>query len=303
MTALKQPKVRTTALLLAGALALAWTLLLVRCAKPTPRSLGVATFNVEFFPQENTDVLRVAARLLDANAEVVALQEMTSREGIDLLVAATARLSRRRYGVVASDCVGSQPIETALLYDQRRLRLLASRTYPGLREDGDGACDPANRSATFGLFEDTAGHQLGLISVHLGAMPERRVVRAEQLDRVFRIAAALEAEFDVEVAILGDLNTTSVAEIDELARWAEFAGRGMPTRALRCSEYWLPEHGPDYLPALLDHALVSTPGWSNPQVGGMCAQLGCRPVPRDQMHADWATVSDHCPVRLDRWWE
>ena len=73
------------------------------------------------------------------------------------------------------------------------------------------------------------------------------------------------------------------------------------TGELACTEYYRPKHDSPYLPSHLDHVLVRDGAWGEAEVLGMCAQLKCEII-EGRMHPDYATVSDHCPVRIQGRW-
>ncbi len=101
--------------------------------------------------------------------------------------------------------------------------------------------------------------------------------------------------------VLGDVNSTGWlddrgGERGYITEGARRAGLTIATGALACTEFWRPPAG-GFAPSVLDHVLA-TPGAVRPaRVHGYCARLACRA--HDEPTAEYAAVSDHCPVTVD----
>jgi endonuclease/exonuclease/phosphatase family metal-dependent hydrolase len=258
--------------------------------------LRVGTYNIRRFGVEPTDMAELARVVREADADVLAVQEIQSEAKLRDLA---GRLPRR-YETVLSRCGGRSEMRLGFLYDPGRLTLERTREYPELDPDGRGACD-GERPAFLGVFR--AGRRtVSLLSVHFipGGEREKMTRRKEQWDKVHCIVAALRAEGG-DVVVLGDMNATGYlddahGERSFIDARAKEAGLDVATSALACSEY---ARRPDGVlgPNLLDH-VVATPHtvapWSA-AVRGYCAELRCAPHAGDPPR-EFARVSDHCPV-------
>lgn len=261
----------------------------------------VATFNIELFPSEHTDLDRVVDTMVAADADVMALQEIAHPLLLEIALASASREMGRELAVVRSACDSEGWFINALVYDAARWHPIATRDYPSLDPSGDAGCTRSEQSAVLGVFEDDDGHTLAAISVHLRAFPDGYALRKKQWARALEIARAVEEEFDAPTILMGDMNSTGFTgepseERDFVHDVVADAGFELVTSALPCSEYWRPDGGPEYVPSVLDHVVAAGGKWSAPEVQGYCARLACRPTPAAQMDDDFHHVSDHCPV-------
>jgi endonuclease/exonuclease/phosphatase family metal-dependent hydrolase len=261
----------------------------------------VATFNIEVFPSEHTDLDRVVDTIVAADADVMALQEIANPLLLQLTLASASQRTHRDLVVVRSVCDPQGWYVNALVYDAARWRPVVTRDYPALDPSGDAACTRGEQSALLGVFEDEDGHELAVLSVHLRAYPSGFPKRKKQWSRALEIARAVEEEFDAPTILMGDMNSTGFTgepseERDFVHDVVADAGFELLTSTLPCSEYWRTKGSPDYEPSILDHVVAAGGKWSQPEVQGYCARLACRPTPAARMDSDFHHVSDHCPV-------
>lgn len=265
----------------------------------------IGSFNIRYFPQPGTDLARVAELIAELDAEVFAVQEITDREAFERVLARASRATGRDYRLILTRCIDDQPapyLANGIVYDLKRLELLATRDFPQLLPDDGQRCGRWIQPGVAGVFEDLRGHRLAVMSVHFKPFPRNRRTRRVELSRALQLADTLASEFDARVVVLGDMNTTDDDEPSEFEQRARERGYALPTRSLNCTEYWRRPDESVYRPSRLDHAIVG-PDWSGrAEVLGMCADLACRPVVVEDMHSDFTRVSDHCPIRLRGTW-
>jgi endonuclease/exonuclease/phosphatase family metal-dependent hydrolase len=276
--------------LLLGALAL-----VAACSSP----VTVATFNIRLFPDPHTNHARVAERLAELEASVVAVQEIRDARALGAVLEDASRRSGRDYQLAIGPCGGEgTEITTGVVFDASVWQLLDHVGYPDLHPDG--ACG-LRQAGTLVMLEDRGGARLGVLSVHLRPFPREFDVRREQWARVLERLDELERHYDAPVLAMGDYNSTGFR--GEPAEEREFvegvvarAGYGLPTADLACTEYWRPtgDTGP-YQPSILDHVVTTRGAWQA-EVRGMCERLACSPTEAEAMDPDYFTVSDHCPV-------
>lgn len=267
------------------------------------REVRVATFNIELFPTMQTDFGRVAATIAEADADVVAVQEIRDEVPLDWVLAEASRATGRDYKAVLSPCLATRGWMTnGLVWDASRWSLVDLRHYPGLDPDGEGSCADG-QPGLLGVFEDGDGTRFAALAVHLPALPQRYEERRRLWPRVLEIQTRVEAELEVPVLALGDFNSTGVPEDREAERrfiedLVDAAGFELLTEDIDCTEYWHPT--PDaYHPSVLDHVVATSGDWSEARSLGLCRRLACEPVATREMDADYYRVSDHCPVVVD----
>ena len=267
----------------------------------------VATFNIEMFPKQATDLRRVAEQFVEIDADLIAVQEIRNAAALRIVVAWASAATGRDYAVVMSQCSGRPDFASpGLVYDTDRLTLLAHEDFPELDPDGRGECRFDAMPGVLGVFEDGTGETIAALSVHHRAFPSNYAQRKTQLRNTLKILADVEARYGAHAIALGDFNTTGFRgePEDERAGFmeaVEAAGVELLTGELACTEYYRPSNTRTYLPSQLDHVLVRDGAWADAEVLGMCQTLRCRPVD-GPMPDEYTVVSDHCPVRVHGRW-
>ena len=283
-------------------LLVAMALLLWWCHRPPPLVIG--TFNIRTFPDTRTDRAAVAAAIAELDADAFTVQEIQERgEFEDLLVRVNALTGRRYATAFAPYCrphKPDRPWSIGVVYDAARIDLITHRSLTG-----SATCPKGQPPGALALLQPHEGPPLALASVHFkaGGEPEQFEERSQQWAWLTAALPALRAELDAPIVIAGDVNSTGFLDpdhperrfIDDLLDTHDLA---LPTATIGCSEYWRPGRtsGP-YEASLLDHILLpSALTFSRPEVLGMCAALAC--APQQDAPPGYATISDHCPVRV-----
>lgn len=289
------PRPRRSPTLLA---ALVTCALLTACSAP----VTVATFNIRRFPEDATDRTRVAERLVELDASVIAVQEIRDARALGALLDDVSRHSGRDYQLLIGPCGGEGGehgmITTGVVYDASAFTVVEHAGYPDLQPEG--TCGPG-LAGTLAMLEDRRGRRLGVLSVHLHPFPDRFHLRQEQWARVLERLHEIERRHDAPVLALGDYNSTGFRgeppqERSFVEQTVAGAGYHLPTADLACTEYWRPRDDPgSYRPSMLDH-VVATRGQWQAEVRGMCERLACAPMDPAAMDPDFLHVSDHCPV-------
>jgi endonuclease/exonuclease/phosphatase family metal-dependent hydrolase len=272
---------------------------LAACSSP----VRVATFNIRLFPEPTTDPTAVAARIVELDASVIAVQEIRDARAFGAVLEDASRHTGRDYQLLIGPCGGDgRFITTGVVVDASTWQVLEHTGYPDLQPEGQGACG-RDQAATLAVLEDRGGRRLGVLSVHLRPFPGGFDTRREQWARVLERAGEIERRYDAPVLALGDYNSTGFRgeppeEREIVERTVADAGYRLPTADLACTEYWRPQGdtGP-YRPSMLDHAVASRGEWQA-EAHGMCRRLACAPMAPDAIDPDYLVVSDHCPVVL-----
>ncbi len=279
-------------------LALAAVALLGGCSTP----VRVATFNIRLFPELTTDRARVAERLIELDASVVAVQEIRDARAFGLVLEDASRYSGRDYQLLIGPCGGEgEYITTGVVVDANVWQVVEHTGYPDL--DPAGTCG-LRQAGTLVVLEDRGGRRLGVLSVHLRPFPAEFEVRRQQWARVLERLDEVERRYDAPVLALGDYNSTGFRgeppeEREFIERAVAEAGYRLPTAGLACTEYWMPRTDPShYRPSTLDH-VVATRGEWQAEVRGMCQRLACAETAPEAMDPDYFSVSDHCPVVIE----
>lgn len=283
-------------------LLLALPLTLAACREPAPLRLG--TYNIRNLGAEPTDLDRLADVILAARPDALALQEVISE---DAVVALEGRLAARgrRFAHALSRCGGKRSLHVGFLYDPRAVTLESLREFPSLDPAGGEACSGDDRSGLLAVFVHR-GRRVHALTVHLaaGGEPERVERRRRQWERLLTIARGLHEGGAARVIALGDANSTgwlddAHGERARITEGARAAGLTVATASLACTEFWRGPRG-RFEPSVLDHVLATPETQASAAVvHGYCARLACRPHPLDQPTAEYAVVSDHCPVTVD----
>lgn len=290
---------RTRLALLLGALSLA------PCRPPpSPR---VGTYNIRRLGVEATDLDALAEVVLAADADVLALQEVMTEAPL-VALESTLAARGRTFAHTLSRCGGRSEMRVGFLYDTARARLLRTREFAGLDPRAGDVCSDGDRSGLVGEFV-IADTRVDLMAVHFaaGGSLERSDARRAQWQRALDIVALLRREGSRRVVLMGDANSTGWndnrhAERDFIEASTRDAGLDLASRPLPCSEYWRPDRH-SLVPSVLDH-VVATPDTVRPatlRVRGYCERLACRSISRDETPAEYAHVSDHCPVTVGLW--
>ncbi len=285
--------------MLARSSMLAALALLAGCSSP----VTVATFNIRFFPEPGTDLDRVAERLVELDASVIAVQEIRDARAFGEVLEDASQHTGRDYHLLIGPCGGEgEYITTGVVVDASTWTVLEHTGYPDLHPEGEGTCG-RNQAGTLVMLEDRSGKRLGVLSVHLRPFPKDFDVRREQWARVLERMGEIERRYDAPVLALGDYNSTGfrgepAEERPFVERTVADAGYQLTTAGLACTEYWRPKDDPGpYRPSMLDHAVATRGEWQA-EVHGMCQRLACAPMDPDAIDPDYLVVSDHCPVVL-----
>lgn len=280
-------------------LALAALLLLAACSSP----VTIATFNIRLFPEPSTDPTRVAERIVELDASVIAVQEIRDARGLGAVLEDASRHTGRDYQLLIGPCGGEgEHITTGVVVDASAWTVLEHTGYPDLQPEGEGSCGRP-QAGTLVVLEDRGGRRLGVLSVHLLPFPDGFDARREQWARVLERLDEIERRYDAPALALGDFNSTGfrgdpTEERPFVTGVVAEAGYQLPTADLRCTEYWRPKDDPGpYRPSVLDHAVATRGEWQA-EAHGMCRRLACEPMDPEAIDPDYLVVSDHCPVVL-----
>jgi endonuclease/exonuclease/phosphatase family metal-dependent hydrolase len=281
---------------LLAALAVRWW-----CGGGEPeRPLRVGTFNIRSFPDDETDLARVAERIAEMDADLFAIQEVRGLDALDQVLAdASARTGRDLARSTATYCATDR-FRIAVVYDRARLRVIEERPLTSRRR-----CSTGQPSAHLVLFEAAGGERIGMVATHLksGGGEEEARRRRRQWRELVATVESLRRELGAPIVVAGDFNSTGWhddrhgerSDIDELLRGTDLR---LVTGELACTAYWRPGGGDTYAPSTLDHILLAGTA-EHVRALGMCQRQRCEPRARDEMADDYRQVSDHCPVVAD----
>lgn len=281
-------------------------------------TLRVATWNIRYFPQPDTDLERTAEILADLDADLIGVQEIHDHRAFGELlervngILAVRRPSRgddhppRRYEFRLADSGGNGGMYVGYVYDASAVDLEEVATLDRLQMTPD---------LRPGLFARVRSRRGGLdfqvIVVHTDSG-----VRDRDYGNRLRFLDSLAVEVrarrpaDADIIVLGDLNTMGRNADDDLAAVSaseeiahlDRAAAGMGLRRLGnapdCTEYYRGRG------ATLDHILVAIASEEAASlrvaaVTGYCAEARCGRLDPSEMPYDYAYVSDHCPVVIE----
>ncbi|MCY1055929.1 endonuclease/exonuclease/phosphatase family protein [Nannocystis sp. SCPEA4] len=262
--------------------------------------LRVATWNLRNFPDEGQDLTRLATRLPELAADVIAVQEIHD----------AARLKQLMPGweLVLSAAGGRGGQKLGFLYDPSRLELVGSP-----REHEQLAMGGSVRPGLSGYLRVRGGGpDFHVLVVHLKARDEGYALRRSQWEVLAEIVQEI-ARDDDDVIVLGDFNATGPtqggpdAELKALDARLGAVGLQRVVNRSGCSVYWDgARRDAWHEPSLLD--LVWVAGLLEAEVAKAhaepllhCARHVCRPFRSTPTYPerDYTDLSDHCPVIVD----
>jgi endonuclease/exonuclease/phosphatase family metal-dependent hydrolase len=179
--------------------------------------LRVATFNIENFREGRTDLSRLSQLLEQADADVIAVQEIEDPAGFAAVVQRLRR-DQRSYALALSRCGGRSKMHVGFVYDSARIQLVDRREYPELDPDGGGSCGAGERSGLLGQFRmETRAFELLVVHLAAGGDEDKAARRRMQWERALTIVERRRKDGATAFAILGDTNSTGY--LDD--RWGE----------------------------------------------------------------------------------
>ena len=288
-----------------------------------PRSAGarVATWNLRNFPFRSErgrpdegphDLERMRATLRALDADVIAVQEVLDDDALRTLAAGRTVLLSRAGGR------GHQRV--GLLLNPDRVELL-----DGPREHDSITAGGRVRPA-LSAYVRVGDLDFHVVVVHLKASPHGYELRTQQWATLVEIVEQLRQDpgpgaGDRDVVILGDFNTTGPPgrdavgareqlELAALDRALTGAGLRRLDNRTGCSAYWEGSRRDAWKePSWLDQIVVPAEWLPSGTGGGTraarsvghCARHECAPLRSSSAYpeADFATMSDHCPVLAD----
>lgn len=276
-----------------------WLLTLLFADHP----LSIATFNIRMFPENTTNTERVAQVLSDANADIIAVEEIRDEDTLLDTIKRVSQLSGRKYALALSGCGGSGGISVGFIYDQARVTLVGTKLFREHRSDNEGYCNSTFRAALLAVFDDRKKKQrISALAVHFksGNKKDNFEDRKRQWVNVISILDDAKRQYGGTVIALGDFNTAGFENNQNGEKTFIFdtlkkTDYQLATSTIGCTSYWKP--GNEYVPSVLDHMVVSKENWSVPESLGMCQELKCQKV--SERPEDHKNVSDHCPVRIE----
>jgi endonuclease/exonuclease/phosphatase family metal-dependent hydrolase len=292
-----------------------------------PRSVGrarIAAWNVRWFPdgepgrrrgKHPTDSAWLGCALAYLDADVFTLEEVKghprARAELDDVLREAGRLTGSEFRVRLDDCQPDVAQHVALVWNATRVKVEDFQDF-GELNPLDGPCQNHLRPGLGARFRFPGGLDLEIVAVHLKSGTEARsaALRERSLARFPELLARIEAQHhDGDVLVAGDFNVMGCPLCaglregpDELAKVrSALANRERPWRVLSpkpaCSHYFSRRAG--LLDLMVLPADMKEIGPSAELVAsGLCAELGCRALPRE-LPAAYRTLSDHCPIVLD----
>jgi endonuclease/exonuclease/phosphatase family metal-dependent hydrolase len=263
-------------------------------------ALRLATWNLHNFPCDEQDTDAIARRILELDADVLAVQEVRDEEAlVDLLPGREVHLSR-------AGGRGGQKL--GLVLDPRTVELVAPPEEHAALAMG-GRHRPALSAR---VRARTSGLDLFVVVVHLKAFPEGISIRREQWALLVDLVARLR-HTDADVVVLGDFNTTgppdgeTEAEIAEVDIVLERAGLRRLDIAGECTAYWEGSRRDAWKePSLIDQVFVAGVDRHGARrlraaAQGMCARHACEAFRSTPAYPEpeFTRMSDHCAVVVD----
>ncbi|HFE44515.1 MAG TPA: hypothetical protein ENJ18_03330, partial [Nannocystis exedens] len=266
-------------------------------------ALRLVTWNLRNFPGKRQDLDLLKQRLVDLDADIIAVQEIKQPKALRALLPEYELLISKRGGR------GHQRL--GLLYKPARVELI------GEPQEHDQLSLRGRVRPAFSAYLRArgGGPDFHIVVVHLKAMTKGYSQRQQQWPMLASISRSLQQSDpkDSDLIILGDFNTTGPADGDtarELqaleAIFSEAGLRRLPA-ARGCSTYWDGKRRDAWKePSLLDLIWIgdlteAVSADAQARAFGHCARNRCQAFRSTKAYPelDFETVSDHCPVILD----
>ena len=242
-------------------------------------STTVTTFNIEDFPQSDSQVEGAFETLDSLDTGLVAVQEIVEPERFE-------REARRRLGsswrFVGPD--DGPYHRLGVLFDRARFDLQVSRIH------GETVVHEGGRPVVEAELTAPSGRALEVFVVHFKAGSSGLPIRREQYAALHGILLD-HADDARTTVVLGDFNATAVADYRLLEELADTTSLRWLTRHTECTGYWEP--GDTCESFALDHVLAEDLA-ARSLSRGPCESFGCDPD--DRCPVFHRRVSDHCPV-------
>ena len=271
---------------------------------PPPRADGhlrVVSWNLHNFPAPDQDLPRLRERVLDLDADLIAVQEIKKPDELAKLLP--------ELELLISEHGGSGGQKVGFLYDASSVELVGEPS-----EHRELTMKGRVRPAFHAYFRRRhGGPDLHAIVVHLKARPDGLELRREQWKALTGVVELVSKDGDPDVLLLGDFNTTgpeggaAQQELGELDAAMARAGLARVPNAIGCTAYWDGRRRDAWQEAsLLDLAYVG--GLAESTVDalqvvpvGHCARHQCAEFRSTQAYPDldYERVSDHCPLVID----
>lgn len=277
--------------------------------KPREQALRVVSWNLANFDGDASghDLARIREVITELDPDVLALQEIKSREALAALLP--------DWELQVSERGGRGHQRLAIAWRRDRVELLASEEHPQLSLDG------RVRPGLSGYLRGRdGGPDFWLVVVHLKAMPDALDQRRTQWPRLLEIAdgcvhgaAGGAGEGDRDLLIVGDFNSTGPPGTEPAIEHRELdlalapAGLRRLPCATGCTAYydgqrrdaWKEPSEIDLIWAreLRESLAADAVVFS----GTHCAASSCRDFRSTDAYPvrDYTAVSDHCPVVVD----
>ncbi len=263
--------------------------------------LRIVSWNLHNFPSPDQDLDRLRERLIELDADVVAVQEIKDPQALRELVP--------EWELLISEHGGAGGQKVGLFYDPTRIELVGEPTEH--RElTMKGRVRPAFHAY---LRRRDVGPDFHVVVVHLKARPDGIELRRQQWQHLAALVRRLTTDGDSDLILLGDFNTTGPDggatrdELRELERALSGTGLRRVEIADACTAYWDGARRDAWQePSLLDLIWVrdleeSASAKAQAVALAHCAAHQCDAFRSTEAYPvlDYERVSDHCPLVVD----
>jgi exonuclease III len=265
----------------------------------------VTSYNIRNFDRDyeagSTNVIELEKVIKNYKSDVMGFVEVVNPVAFKELIEKT--LPGYQYSI--ANCGGFGRQRLAVVYNPQKFEFINAEedlSFTGAN-NGCGSLRPV-LLVTLKLKE--TGKNFVFAAVHLKAGGSESAMRArwKQYDKLHLLMRKYQKE---NLVLLGDFNTTGYnikdQDFDAFEKLLNSNKKKTLAENVGCTSYWTGtlENG-QHQSSILDHVVVPESLHQevlNVSVGTHCAKVDCAPALPEELGVTYASVSDHCPLRVN----
>lgn len=265
---------------------------------------SVTAYNIRNFDKDpgagQTNSALLGKTIKEFKSDVMAFIEVVNVEAFKKLI----QVNLPTHTITHSECGGTGRQKLAIIFDSSKFELVKSFEDLSFSSQ-DGECGSLRPIFLVTLKEKSTAKSYTFGAVHLKAGGSERAMKQRwiQYEKLFGLVESRSKE---NLILLGDFNTTGYNIKDQdYVKFEEFLNQKKfrtTSESLGCTSYWEGTLGNgQHQSSILDHIVLKDSQMSEVaevSLGSHCAELSCRPATPEELGATYASVSDHCPIKV-----
>lgn len=265
---------------------------------------SISHYNIRNFNKDPdagaTNLEQLARNIRATKSDVMSFNEVINVPAFEALL----KVALPGYYIAVSSCGGFGQQKLAIAFNPKVFKFI-SYAEDLTFSSGGNSCGDLRPGLLLNLQHLTNGKIYTFAGFHLKAGGEEQAMRKRWAQ--YKLLAQLTQKYAARnLVIVGDLNTTGYNIKD--ADYTQFQGFLNASRFvtasqnLACTSYWEGTLGNGlHQSSILDHIVLKTDMARevvSVDVGAHCAKLDCRDATPADLGIDYASVSDHCPIKV-----